>query len=189
MIEYITQVDFSILDFIFDNLHSAFMDSFMVFLSMIGEGGAIWFLIAVPMLFFKKSRVCGFMMIVSMALTLLIGEFALKNLVGRVRPCNVNTDIELLVNRPKSFSFPSGHTGSSFTAATCIFIWKKRVGIFALVLAFLIAFSRLYNYVHFPSDILGGIVLGVSVSLLVYYFIKKYRFDNKIENLRFSRRS
>ena len=189
MIDFITSIDFSILDFIWNNLHSGFMDTFMVFLSLVGEGGAVWFAIAIPMLFFKKSRVCGIVMILSMGITLLLGEFVLKNLIGRVRPCNINTELELLVNRPKSFSFPSGHTGSSFTAATCIFIWKKRVGIFALVLASLIAFSRLYNYVHFPSDILGGIVLGVLVSLLVYYIIKKYQFDNKIENLRFSRRS
>ena len=189
MIEFITQVDFSILHFIWNNLHNSFMDAFMVFLSIVGEGGAVWFLIAIPMLFFRKTRVCGVVMILSMGITLLSGEFILKNLIGRVRPCNVNTDIELLVNRPDSFSFPSGHTGSSFTAATCIFIWKKKAGIGAYILAALIAFSRLYNYVHYPSDILGGIVLGVLVSSLIYHIFKKYQFDNKIENLKFSRRS
>lgn len=188
MIEAITQFDFSVLNFIRDNLKCDFLDWLMVFLSRIGEGGIVWFAIAIPMLFNKKSRTCGVVMILSMGVTLLFGEFFLKNLVGRVRPCNVNTDIEMLVKRPSSFSFPSGHTSSSFASATTIFQWNKKVGIIALVLAFAIAFSRLYNYVHFPTDIIAGALFGIFTSMLVYYIFRKYQFDNKLENLSFSRK-
>ncbi len=188
MIDFITQIDFSILDSIQQNLRSDFMDSFMVFLSMIGEGGIVWFLIAVPMLFFKKSRTCGALMILSMGVTLLLGEFCLKNIFCRVRPCNVDLDIEMLVKRPNSFSFPSGHTSSSFAAATTIFQWNKKYGVIALILATLISFSRLYNYVHYPTDVLCGMLFGIFVSLLTYYLIKRYKIDNKIENLKFSRK-
>lgn len=188
MLELITQIDFSILDFIQENLRSEFMDKFMVFLSLIGEGGIVWFAIALPMLFFKKSRVCGVVMILSMGITLLLGEFFLKNLIGRVRPCNINTEIEMLVHRPSSFSFPSGHTSSSFASATTIFQCNKKYGAIALVLAFLIGFSRLYNYVHFPTDVLAGMLFGILVSVFTYYIIRKYRFDNKIENIQFSRK-
>lgn len=188
MLEYITQIDFSILDFIQANLRTDFLDSLMVFFSMIGEGGAVWFIVAILMLFFKKSRVCGVVIILSMGVTLLVGEFGLKNLFCRVRPCNVNLDIEMLVKRPSSFSFPSGHTSSSFSAATSIFIFNKKLGVPALVLAALIGFSRLYNYVHYPSDVLAGMIFGIIVSVLVYHLVKIYHLDNKIENLRFSRK-
>lgn len=186
MVDFITQLDFAVLDFIQANLRNDFLDAVMVFLSAIGEGGIVWFAIAIPMLFFKKSRVCGVVMILTMGFTLLLGEFLLKNLIGRVRPCNLVHDVEMLVKCPHSYSFPSGHSSSSFGAATTIFLWNKKVGVFALILAALIAFSRLYNYVHFPSDVLAGSLFGVLSSVLVYYLVKKYHFDNKIENLRFS---
>lgn len=188
MAEYITQIDFSILDFIQENIKCDFLDPIMVFLSLIGEGGLVWFAIAVPMLFFKKSRTCGVVMILSMGVTLILGEFMLKNVVGRVRPCNVNLDIEMLVHRPTSFSFPSGHSSSSMGAATTIFLWNKKAGIPALIFAVSICFSRLYNYVHFPTDVLAGMLFGVLASLLVYHIVKKHHFDNKLENLRFSRK-
>ncbi len=188
MLDTITQFDFAVLDFIQENLKCGFMDWLMVFLSRIGEGGILWFAIAVPMLFFKKSRFCGVVMILSMGVTLLLGEFLLKNLIGRVRPCNINTEIEMLIKRPSSFSFPSGHTSSSFAAATTVFQWNKKYGIATLVLAFAVAFSRLYNYVHFPTDVLAGTVFGILTSILVYQILKKYQFDNKLENLKFSRK-
>lgn len=188
MVDFITQIDFSILDWIQQNLRCEFLDNIMVFLSLIGEGGLVWFLIAVPMLFFKKTRVCGVVMILSMGVSLLAGEFLLKNLFGRVRPCNINIDIEMLVARPKSFSFPSGHTSSSFAAATTVFLCNKKCGVLTLILAALIGFSRLYNYVHFPTDVLCGMLFGILISLLCYHIVKRYKFDNKIENLRFSRR-
>ena len=188
MIESITQIDFSILDFIQENLKCDFLDWLMVLLSRLGEGGILWFAIAIPMLFFKKSRTCGVVMILSMGVTLLLGEFLFKNLVGRARPCNINTDIEMLVKRPSSYSFPSGHTSASFASATTVFQWNKKVGVLALVLAVLVAFSRLYNYVHFPTDVLAGALFGIFASIFVYYFFRKYKFDNKLENLRFSRK-
>lgn len=188
MVDFITQIDFSVLDFIQNNLRCDILDKIMVFLSMIGEGGIVWFVVAIPMLFFKKSRVCGVVMILSMGITLLLGEFFLKNLFGRVRPCNLVDDIDMLVSCPQSFSFPSGHTSSSFASATTIFKWNKKYGVIALVLAFLIAFSRLYNYVHFPTDVLAGALLGILTSLLLYHLFKRYKFDKKTENLKFSRR-
>ncbi len=188
MFEYITQIDFQMLDFIQNNLRCDILDKIMVFLSLIGEGGIVWFAIAIPMLFFKKSRVCGVVMILSMGISLLLGEFLLKNIIGRVRPCNINTEIEMLVKRPSSFSFPSGHTSSSFAAATTVFQRNKKYGLLALVLAALIGLSRIYNYVHFPTDVLAGMLFGAFISLLTYNLVKRYKLDNKIENLRFSRK-
>ena len=188
MIDLITQIDFSILSFIQENLKCELLDHLMVFLSMIGEGGLVWFLIAVPMLFFKKTRTCGVVMILSMGLVLILGEFVMKNLFCRVRPCNIDTTVEMLVKRPKSYSFPSGHTSSSFAAATSVFLFNKKAGIATLTLACLIGFSRLYNYVHFPTDVLAGMLFGILMAVFVYHLFKRYKLDNKIENLRFSRK-
>lgn len=188
MVDFITQIDFSILDFIQSNLRTDFLDTLMVFFSRIGEGGLVWFAVAIPMLFFKKSRTCGVVMILSMATTLLLGEFLLKNIFGRVRPCNVNLDIDMLVNRPSSFSFPSGHTSSSFASATTVFRWNKKLGAFALILALGISLSRLYNYVHYPTDVLAGTLFGIFVSLLVFNLIKRHKIDKKLESLKLSRK-
>lgn len=176
----ITQVDFVILDFIQQHLRCAFLDILMPFFSFIGESGAIWFLIAIPMLFFKKTRGWGVLLIAAMAFAFLSGEIILKNMIGRPRPFIENTQINLLVHPPASYSFPSGHSSSSFAAAVVLFIMNKKWGTGALALAFLVAFSRLYNYVHFPSDVLIGMLLGVISALFMYCLFKKFKWMDKI---------
>ena len=104
------------------------------------------------------------------------GNLVIKNLVARVRPCAINTAIELLIPFPSEYSFPSGHTLSSFIGATCIFLRDKRLGVPAYLLASLIAFSRLYLYVHFPSDIIGGALLGLALAYLAFKIMKKPRW-------------
>ena len=95
---------------------------------------------------------------------LLTGNMILKPLVARMRPFTVNTAIELLIPPPTDFSFPSGHTYASFASATAICRNNRKIGVPALILASLIAFSRLYLYVHYPSDVLGGAVVGLAAA-------------------------
>lgn len=174
MIERITQIDFAVLNYIQEHFRCSFFDFLMPLLSRAAELGLVWIIIAVIMLFFKKSRRCGVLMLVSMALTILIGEFTVKNIVCRVRPCNVNTAIDMLVRRPQSFSFPSGHTGASFAAAMSICLNKKWYwGLAAILFAALIGFSRLYLYVHYPTDVLAGMALGMLVAVIVWAIAKK----------------
>jgi undecaprenyl-diphosphatase len=87
----------------------------------------------------------------------------LKPLIARIRPCDVNTTVTLLIARPSDYSFPSGHTASSFCSASALYFSRTRLWIPALVIASLIAFSRLYLYVHYPSDILAGAVIGILI--------------------------
>lgn len=178
----ITSADFAILNFIQDYIRCDFLDAAMPFLSFIGERGLIWIIAFLPTLFFRKTRSWGIIMILSMGFAFLAGEIIIKNVVCRVRPCYL-ADIEMLVAMPESYSFPSGHSGSSFAAATALFIMNKKIGVFAYVLAFLIAFSRLYNYVHFPSDVICGIILGVLSALLIYFIFKKFGLKDKIDRL------
>ena len=97
----------------------------------------------------------------------LLCNLILKPLVARIRPYDVNTAVQLLVSKPVDYSFPSGHTAASFASVVALFmagerkLWKP-----ALVLAVLIAFSRLYLYVHYPTDVLGGLILGLIAGYL-----------------------
>lgn len=163
---FITNIDFSILDFIQSNLKNGALDWIMPKISALGNAGLIWIVLSVILLSIKKYRKCGITLVIGLLLGLLIGNIILKPLVARPRPCWINTDIALLISSPKDFSFPSGHTLSSFIAAIILLKENKRFGYVAMVLAILIAFSRMYLYVHFPTDILAGIILACIISFM-----------------------
>lgn len=160
----ITQIDFNILYAIQNALGCDFMDFIMPLVTYLTEGAAVWILAAVLFLIFKKYRAT-----ISIAggilASLLVGNLLLKNLVARDRPCWIDTTFELLISSPTDYSFPSAHSMISFAAATAIFCHNKKIGAAALVIAALIAFSRLYLFVHFPSDVLVGSVIGVGLGI------------------------
>ncbi len=120
---------------------------------------------------FRKTRVCGFCVLAGLAVGALITNVTLKPLVARDRPFWVNDTVQLLVSAPKDFSFPSGHTQASFVAAAAIWMNHRKWGTAAFILAALIAFSRLYLYVHFPTDVLAGAVIGICVGIGVSWLI------------------
>ena len=120
-------------------------------------------------------------MAIALSLGFLCGNIAIKNIVARTRPYEYNSEIQLLVKKLSDYSFPSGHTLASFEAAVCIFIRYKKWGIAALILAFAIAFSRLYLYVHFPSDVLAGMVLGIIFAIIGTLIVNKiYKRKNTL---------
>lgn len=166
--------DLSILYFIQEHLSNPFFDFFMPLVSFMGDKGLIWIIAGVALMSYNKTRRGGVMVIIAIALVFLIGELGIKNVVGRLRPFHVDESIQLLIDAPLSFSFPSGHTGSSFAASTVLMRYNKKMGIPALCLAACIAFSRMYLFVHYPTDILAGMVLGVAGGLTVYFLYNKY---------------
>lgn len=153
-------LELNILDWI-QTLHTSAGDSLMVFITNLGNSGFIWILLDILLLIFPKTRRVGAAMAFALILELILCNGVLKPLVGRTRPFDINTDVALLISPPADFSFPSGHTASGFAAASALCFAKSRLRFPALILAALIAFSRLYLYVHFPSDVLAGILLGV----------------------------
>ncbi|MGE5631023.1 MAG: phosphatase PAP2 family protein [Caulobacteraceae bacterium] len=163
--EYIQSIDNSVLDFIRTHMSSGFLDHTMPFITRLGSGGMIWIAVTLAFLISRKYRTDGLLLASSLLFCLLIGNIILKPLVARIRPCDVNTAVALLIPRPTDFSFPSGHSMSSFAATTVIFHANRKMGIAALILAILIAFSRLYLYVHYPSDIIAGLVIGILISV------------------------
>ncbi len=166
------EIEFAVLNAI-QNLRCGFMDAIMVFFTTLGEWGAVWIVLGLALLFFKKYRRLGVTVLLGLIIGLITVNFGIKNIVARPRPCAIYSEIKLLVPFPSEYSFPSGHTVSSFGAATSVFLKNRKMGAFALALAALIAFSRLYLYVHFPTDVLGGVAIGVAISFLSTYIMKK----------------
>lgn len=165
----ITDFDFLILNFINNSLKCDFMDFIMPKITFLGSGGFIWILIGVIMLFIKKYRKGGIVLLISLAAGAILGNLILKPIISRPRPCHINEMFPLLIDTPRDFSFPSGHTLASATAAYIITYFNKRVGYIVIPIAVLIAFSRLYLYVHFPSDVICGAAIGIFTA---YFTIK-----------------
>ena len=149
-------------------LHTDWLNAVMILVTTLGNGGIIWIALSLVLVVPKRTRVCGFTMMGAMLLSFLLGNLLLKNLIARPRPFVADPSVTLLIPKPGEYSFPSGHTLNSVTAATVIFLYFKKAGIGAYILAALIAFSRLYLFVHYPTDIIGGILLGIIDALIVY---------------------
>lgn len=156
------------LDFLYylQSLHTPLGDAMMLFATRTGDAGILWILLSLGMMMSKKTRICGVSIALSLAAGFLIGNVALKTLIARARPCWIDQSISLLIQNPTDFSFPSGHTLAAFAAATTVYLFYKRVGLFLLAWAALIAFSRLYLFVHYPSDVLGGAALGILIAMM-----------------------
>ena len=150
-----------ILDFIQKHLKCGFLDTVLPFITKLGNGGILWIVCTVVFLMIPKTRRIGLAMAVSLALE------------ARIRPCDIDTAVQLLVNRPTDFSFPSGHAGASFAAVSVLYFEKKRLWIPAGVIAVLIAFSRLYLYVHYPSDVLAGAMIGIMLGWVAVFVTNK----------------
>lgn len=165
-------------------IHNSFLDALMVFITSLGNAGIVWIVIALCFCFSKKYRTCGIQMFVSMIFVLFIGNLVLKNLIARDRPCWIDPDVALLVKNPSDFSFPSGHSMNSFTSAVTILFYNKKAGAAAVALASVIAFSRLYHFVHFPTDVFAGILLGTGVALAVNYVSRKYSVASLLSRLK-----
>ena len=157
--------EFAFLDWL-QQFHNPVLDALAVFLNYAGEHGEIWIAFTLLLLLFRRTRKAGLAMAIALVSYLVAGDFILKPLFARPRPCDVNTAVTILVKRPHGHSFPSGHTASAFAAAFALWRQDRKLGSPALILAVFIAFTRLYLYVHFPTDILGGVVLGLALGAL-----------------------
>ena len=162
-------------DFLYalQNIHNPVLDKIMIVLSTIGDAGLFWIGVAILLICMKKYRKCGLQVAVAMLLTFIVGNLILKNMIHRDRPCWIDPSITLLVKLPSDFSFPSGHSMNGFTASVSILLCDKKLGIPAVILAAAIAFSRLYNFVHFPTDVIAGIVIGIVSALCVNYLFQR----------------
>ena len=170
--------DLPILDWIAENIHCAFLDTVMPLITMLGDAGIFWIALSVLFLLFPKYRKIGLGMGAALLMGVLVCNVTMKPLFARIRPYDYQLEhfgrtIQLLVATPHDFSFPSGHTIASFEAAVALTVRHKKLGAAALVLAVLIAFSRMYLYVHYPTDVLASVVLGSALAFLGCFLAEK----------------
>ncbi len=170
--------DLPILDWIAANLWCPFLDAVMPVITLLGDAGIFWIAIAVVLLFFPKTRKIGLGMGAALIIGLLLCNVTMKPLFARIRPYDYQLEhfgvtIKLLIEAQHDFSFPSGHTIASFEAATVLLIHNKKAGIPAMILACLIAFSRLYLYVHYPTDVITSVILGIGIGILGNWLVQK----------------
>jgi len=169
---FLNAYEIQILDFISEHLKCSFLDTILPYITSLADTGILWIVIAVIMLCFRQTRKAGFMMGLALIMGLVVGNLTLKPLVARIRPYDVNTDVVLLINKLHDYSFPSGHTLASFEGAGVLMLtYRKTFGYPALVLASIIAFSRMYLYVHYPTDVLVGLILGLLFAFASYKIV------------------
>lgn len=164
----ITQWDFSVLDAI-ASCRNPVLDAFFSAVTHLGDAGILWIALALSLLCIRKTRPLGLCMALALIFDLLLCNMILKPLVGRIRPYELR-EVALLIKAPHDASFPSGHTAASFAAAGVLALRRSRLAIPALILAAIIAFSRLYLYVHYPTDVIGGIAVGIVCAALGCFF-------------------
>lgn len=168
MIDFITNIDKEILYFIQEFLRSEYLNEIFSFITRLGDWGVIWIIISIILLIPKKTRKVGVLSICSLLLCYVANDLIIKKIVARERPFNQFSELIPLIKKPIGFSFPSGHSASSFASAGILFRYlDKKYGILAIVLAGIIAFSRLYLGVHFPSDVIVGIIMGLLSSYII----------------------
>lgn len=169
---WLNTTELPILWWIRDHLTNPLLDTVMPYVSSLARHGECWILLALILICFKKTRKAGVAMGLAMACGFLIGNIGMKNLFARIRPYDM-VEVELLVAKLHDFSFPSGHTLVSFEAATALTVYHRKWGAAALVLASVIALSRLYLFVHYPTDVAAGLLLGVAIAMASCWVVNR----------------
>lgn len=187
--------EFAILDFIQKFFCCPFLDMAIPKISALGNGGLVWIIFTIVLLTMKSTRKYGLYMSLSLIIMLAVCNITLKPIVARMRPFTQNSSVTLLIDEPNDYSFPSGHTMAAFAAATAFFMCylsrkdeekktfcdSKILVIFMFAFAFVIAFTRLYLYVHYPSDVFAALVLGVIDGILSAKIIEKLIQSKKLK--------
>ncbi len=167
MLETLLNLDGGFLLFLQESVRNPVLNSIMIFITSLGNGGMIWIGATILLMIPKKTRKVGLMSAVALIGSLIINNNIIKNIVQRPRPFVSFTDIQILIPTPSEYSFPSGHTSSSFAAAAVFYRHlPKKLGVPSVVLAGLIGFSRLYVGVHYPTDVIAGVIMGILLSYM-----------------------
>lgn len=176
--------EFNILNYIQDNIRNDFLDFVMSFWSFLGNMSWIWILLTVILLCFKRTRRIGIVCVIGFVLSFLITNCTIKPIVARIRPYEINTMVSLLLPKELDYSFPSGHTVYAMCYATIFFRKNKTIGICMFLFAAIMGFSRIYLYMHFPTDVLFGAVFGIIIGFFSVSIEKKWHESYKKRRLK-----
>lgn len=153
--------------------HGPILNSFMVMVSSVTSLGLPWIIMGLILLIKPQTRIIGISVICALVISTLLGVEGLKNVVARPRPIWLDPSVHMLVKVPTDFSFPSGHTLATFAAAGAVWYYKRFWGYLLMLAGVVVGISRMYLYVHFPTDVLGGVVLGLFLGVIIAAFINK----------------
>lgn len=184
MFEQIQQWDQAVLLAIQD-WHNPVLDVIMPIVSILGNSGIIWVLLTVCLLLFKRTRKIGILVGISLVAAAILGNFILKPIIARPRPFITMPEVAMIIPEPHGYSFPSGHTISSFAAATVLWRFSWKAALPATLLAAAIGFSRMYLFCHYTTDVLAGMLIGVAVALLTILgyqllFVRRNRVQRQL---------
>lgn len=174
MVDILYNIDKAIVDFIHYGLQCKALDFIMPKITLLGDAGLVWIVISVILISNKKYRKIGFSCILALIISALFTDVTIKQFIQRARPITQYPITNPLIKIPSTFSFPSGHTSSSFAAAWVLYRRMDKYKVLYLILAVAIAFSRMYLYVHYPSDVIGGILVGIISATLAMVLVNKY---------------
>ncbi|MEY8001308.1 phosphatase PAP2 family protein [Clostridium sp. Mt-5] len=163
----VRKFDVFIMLFINKYLRNKYLDIFMCIMTKLGNMGAVWIAIAIYSLMDKQYRYEGKVVLSTLIISTIIGEGVLKNLIKRSRPFDAEKNVKLLITKPISYSFPSGHALSSFAVAGVLSVYFAKYELIFIGLAFFIAISRIYLCVHYTTDVIGGIAIGLICSKFI----------------------
>jgi undecaprenyl-diphosphatase len=180
MNQWLYGIDKGITDAIHYGLQNDFLNVIMPLITRLGDAGFVWIIISIILMCTKRYRKVGIISLVAIFISTILTEGVIKHLVERVRPIIAYPIDNPLIKLPTSFSFPSGHTASSIAVAYVLSTYIKRYKFYFISLAVLIAFSRIYLYVHYFSDVLGGVVVGLISGIIAVYIVRK--INEKKEN-------
>ena len=180
-LQSVQNLDGEILLQIQQHLRTDMLTPFMKIVTFLGNGGWFWILCAVVLLAIPKTRKTGYAAVLSLIFGVIVTNLLLKNIVARPRPFAEIEALIPLIAKPTDFSFPSGHTTASFAVALVMLrMLPKKIGIPAVVLAALVAFSRLYLGVHYPTDVLAGFVIALVGSTLSVWIVRTKPEDKQV---------
>ncbi len=186
--DFIVNFDVAVYQFV-DSIMNPVLDFIFTLITHLGDTpGIIWWVLAVILFIPKKTRKLAIVLIAGLAIASAINNLALKNIIERPRPYNIDPSVWTnagyeyiwpgLIDKSSSWSFPSGHTSSSIGAGFALLLAcckdkKLALGIPAFILSLLIGFSRIYVHVHYPSDVVAGAVVGLLGGLVAYVIYAK----------------
>lgn len=178
----INKFDINVLLLIKKHLQNKYLDKLMRLMTFLGNLGVIWIAIAVALILNKPYEGIGKVVLVTLIISTIIGEGLIKHIVRRERPFSFQ-DISLLIKKPITYSFPSGHTFSSFAVSGVLSVYFTQYRMIFLSIAFLIALSRIYLYLHYPTDVIAGIVFGLLCSKLIFFIMKEEYLQKLVTKL------
>jgi len=187
MIEFLYSIDVVLFRFINSTLANPVTDKIMPFITDVKNWYLLyiflWFLILFKGGKYRVGLAIG--MILLVAISDQLSSILLKHLFERPRPCKVLENVHLLVGCTDSYSFPSSHAVNNFAAAMFFTYFYKHLKWILFSVASIMALSRIFVGVHYPSDVIGGALIGIAIGYILaitYEFILKKIYSMRIFN-------